>query len=453
MGELKREISITFIANSVAAVLFLCSAIILARALGPADRGLLSLALLIPLVTSSFCILGQDMVNTTFAGLYKDKRSSLFQQSLIITFLGAALSTLVICGFYFWLPISKGKFEQVSPDIVMLSCLVAPILILSRTTFALVMGVGKIITAAVINVTQITALLILMIIFLVWLNCGLKAALIITALYPLAAICFSVWALRDYVTFKPSDFSGWLFKSSMSFGSLLSLTVLANFLAYRIGHGILGYMVSLEQVGLYAVAVGIAEQLRLLPNAVSSVFLPRLANDIANRQSQVPEVFRYTLIISVISIFLMGILGAPAMVLLFGWEYRGSITPFLLLLPGIAVLGSASILSGDLIARQKPKYSMWVGYVTLVSNIIFSLLLIPLIGIAGAALASSISFTTGGILWVLFYQRESGTQVKEIIPRWKDIIFVFNSVIMMTRQAVVLAMAKFKSIRLTGFRK
>lgn len=446
MGTLKREISITFAGNFIAAVLFLGSAIILARVLGPANRGLLSLAMLIPLVTSSFCILGQDMVNMTFAGLYKDKRSSLLQQSLIISFLGAVVSTIVICAFYFWLPVSKGKFGQLSPDIVLLSCLVAPIMILSRMAIALLRGVGKITTAAVIHVAHITAFLILLVVFLVWLDYGLKAALLITALYPLVVVFLSGRALRGYITFNPSRFSGWLFKKSLGFGGFLSLSVFANFLTYRIGHGILGYMVSLEEVGFYAVAVGVAEQLRLLPNSISMAFLPRLANDMSTRQSQVPAIFRYTLIISSVSMLLAGIAGAPAMLLFFGWKYASAIPAFLFLLPGIAVLGTASVLASDLAAREKPKYSVWIGYLTLGANVIFSFILIPLMGISGAALASSIAFIAAGILWLIFYKRESGTLFREMMPRIEDLKYIFKGVITMIHQVIILTNAKLKSI-------
>jgi len=446
MGKLKQEISATVAGNFVAAIVFLGNAIILARVLGPANRGLLSLAMLIPLITSSFCIFGQDVVNMTFAGLYKDKRSSLFQQSLIIALLGAVVSTVIICAFYFWLPISKGRFEQLSPDIVWLSCLVAPTTILSRMAIALVRGVGKITAGAAIHVAQITAFLVMLIIFLVWLNRGLKAAIVVTALYPLVAVVLSGWALRNYMTFKPSEFSGRLFKKSLGFGGLLSLTVFANFLTYRIGHGILGYMVSLEQVGLYVVAIGVAEQLRLLPNSISAAFLPRLANDISGRQSQVPVVFRYTAVISTGSMLVIGMFGAPAMLVFFGWDYYGAIPSFLLLLPGIAVLGAASVLSSDLAAREKPKYSVWIGCIILVVNIVFSFVLIPSMGIAGAALASSIAFITAGVLWLIFYLRESGMLLRQMAPRVEDVKYVFRGVVAIVCQVLILTSEKFKLV-------
>lgn len=450
---LKRDITATFAGNLVGAILSLGSAVVLARVLGPANRGLLGLALLIPTIAATFCILGQDMVNATFAGLYKDKRSSLFQQSLIIVLFGTVVSTVVICTFYFWLPIKRGQFDQLGPEIVWLTCLVAPILILSTVVIALVRGVGQITAAAVIHVARSAAFLGLLLIFLVWWGFGLKAALVLTALSPLVVIILSVWVLRDYVTLRPSRFSGWLFKKSLGFGAQVSLATFAGFLVYRVDQGILGYMVSAEQVGLYIVAVALAEQLRLLPNSISSAFLPRLANELSSRQPQVPMVFRCTMIVSAGSMLLVAILGAPAMLVLFGWDYSGAIPSFLLLLPGIAALGGASVLSSDLAAREKPKYSVWIGYSVLAVNIVLNFALIPLMGIAGAAVASSLSYIIAGVLWLIFYRRESGTALREMTPRLEDVKYVFAGAASLIRQVIVLGNAKLKSIGLMGIRK
>ena len=436
MSILRRDITTTFAGNVVATILYLGASAILARVLGPTNWGLLGLALLIPSIMATFCTLGQEMVNTTFAGLYKDKRSSLFQQSLIITLFGTVVSTLVICAFYFWMPIEKGQFGKLGPDIVWLSCLVAPILMLSPMVISLVRGVGRITIAAVIHVAQISAFLGLLVIFLVWQGKGLKTALMLTALSPLVAVFLSLWVLRDYVTLRPSKFSGWMFKKSLGFGAQVSLATFASFLVYRIDQGILAYMVPAEQIGLYIVAVAIAERLRLLPNSIATAFLPRLANELSSRQSQVPMVFRCTTIVSAGSMLLVGILGVPAILVLFGQDYSGSILPFLVLLPGVTVLGGASVLSGDLAAREKPKYDMWISWSTLGTNIVLNFVLIPFIDIAGAAVASSLSYMLAGILWVIFYLRESKVPLMEMIPRSKDIVYILRALISITRQAM-----------------
>jgi len=450
---LKRDITVTFAGNLVATILSLGDAVILARVLGPTNRGALGLALFIPSITATFCILGQETVNTTFAGLYKDKRAGLFEQSLIITLFGTVVSTLVICAFYFWLPIERGQFNQLTPDIIWLSCLITPIALLGQMTIALVRGVGQIAAAAFIHVMQVAALLALLVIFLLWRDGGLRTALLLWALAPLVTVVLSIWVLRDYVTLRPSNFSAWLFKKSLIFGGQIGLATFSTFLVYRIDQGILAYMVPTHQLGLYITAVALAERLRLLPNSIATAFLPRLANELPSRQLQVPMVFRGTAVVSAGSMFLVGILGVPAVLVLFGWDYSGAIPSFLLLLPGIASLGGSSILASDLIARGKPKYGIWTGYATLAINIAFNLALIPLIGIAGAAVSSSVSYIAATVLWLFFYWRESKTSLYKMIPTLEDVKYVFAGVVSVIRQIIVLSNAKLKSIDFIGARK
>jgi O-antigen/teichoic acid export membrane protein len=423
---LKHDVTATFISNVFAAIFSLCNAVILARVLGPADRGLLGLAMLIPTVIATFCILGHDMVNVTFAGLYKDKRSSLFEQSLIITLFGTLVSTLVIYGFFFLLPVNKGEFGKLSSEIIWLTCIISPLLMLGTMSIALVRGIGRITTAAGIHFIQLAVLTGLLAIFLIWCGFGLRTVVVLMAANYLVGIALSFWVLRDYVTLRLSKFSGWMFKKSLGFGAQISLTTFAGFLIYRIDQGMLAYMVPAGQLGLYVVAVSLAEQLRLLPNSIATAFLPRLANDLANRQSQVPAVFRYATIISTVSMLLVAIIGSPAILIIFGKDYYAMLPSFLLLLPGIAALGGASILAGDLASRQKPKYGILISCVILVATVVLNLALIPFIGIAGAALVSSISYIAACILWLICYRRESKVSIKEMIPRWEDCVYLFN---------------------------
>ena len=257
------------------------------------------------------------------------------------------------------------------------------------------------------------------------------------ALNPLVAVALSVWFLRDYVTLRPSQFSGWLFKKSLCFGSQIGLATFAGFLIFRVDQAILAYMVPIEQVGLYIVAVGFAEKLKLLPNSIANAFLPRLANDMANRQSQVPMVFRCTMIVSIVSMIVVVISGVPLIIIVLGADYSGMIASFIFLLPGIVFLGGASVLSSDLAVREKPKYSIWVGYLTLTVNIILNFALIPLVGIAGAAVASSVSYIIACMLWSIFYMRESSMQLIELIPNFKDLKFIYTSLISSFHQSML----------------
>lgn len=447
MSVLKNDISATFASNVFTLILSLGTSVILARMLGPADRGLFGLAVLIPTIGAKFCSMGQETVNNTFAGLYRDKRKSLFLQSLIMTLAGTVVCTLVVYTIFFLLPVRRGQFDQIGSEIIWLSCLVTPFLMLSDILIALVKGIAKIIAAAVILVVQKAVFLALLFIFLVLMAGGVKTAIVLTGVNCLIGVALSIWVVRDYVTLRPSKFTGWLFKKSLVFGGQINLATFGDFLHYRIDQIILAYMVPIDQLGLYVVAVGLSERIRLVPDSISCAFLPRLANEVSKRQSQVPKVFRCATIIALLSMILAGIFGVPAILVLFGWRFLGVILPFLLLLPGSMVLGVASVLANDLVVRNRPKYNIWVSYLALTANILFNIFLIPLLGIVGAAVASSLSYTVEGILWLVFFRRESGTLLVEMLPRWQDALYVLNSLVSVIRMVIVSFQTRFKPFR------
>jgi len=426
MVNLKREIITTASGNVIGTIFAFATAIVLARVLGPADRGLLALAVLIPDIAGKICTAGYEMVNSTFAGLYKDKRSSLFQQTLIVVLSGTIVSILVICIFFFWLPITRGQFDQLSTEIILLACLTIPTAMLARLLIALTRGVGKISAAAITYTVQMGVLFVASFIVLVCFQGGMRAAVVVMVLAPLVPISLCIWMLREYVTFHPSRFSVEMFKKAFVFGGQICLSTIARLLNLRLDQAILAFMVGADHVGLYVVAVGFAERLRLIPGSISSAFLPRLANELAERQLQVPRVYRYTVIFSVVSMLVAAVVGAPAILLFFGREFSGAIVSFLCLLPGITILGGSAILASDMAAREKPRYSIITGYTTLAVNVILNLVLIPHLGIVGAAVASSISYSLAGVLWLTFFTYESKLPLSELVPTWRDVSYLLR---------------------------
>ena len=426
VSDLKKDIAFTFSGNLTGTFIGCVVAILLARTLGPANRGIVGLAILLPDILSKVFSFGYESVNPTYAGLYKESRSALFQHSVLIAFFSGIICGVLIYLFYCRLPVDKAQFEQVPLGTIPFLCLFVPLSMLTRLLISLLRGVEKTDKAAVVFVIQNLALFLGLFIYLFFFSQSVDFVIAIWSLSFLFPIVLGLWYLRSYITFAPSHFSPLLFRKGLCFGGQIGLTTIARLLNYRFDQAMLAFMVPVEQVGLYVVAVGFAERLRILPQSISAAFLPRLANELEQRQSQVPQLYRYTVLISFFSMLITAVLGIPAVYILFGKEYAGSIMPFLWLLPGIAVLGGSSILASDILARQKPKYSMMAGYTTLLLNIALNLMLIPQLGIAGAAVASTLSYSCAGILWMFFYRRESSTPLKELTPAWQDVVFLFS---------------------------
>ena len=182
------------------------------------------------------------------------------------------------------------------------------------------------------------------------------------------------------------------------------------------------------QAGCYMMAVAIAERMQILPRSISSSFLPHLTNEPGQRRTQVPLVYRLTLLISFGSALFFAICGTGLIYVLLP-DFLAAIAPLLILLPGIAVQGGSAIFAADLAAREKPKYSIIIGYTMLLLNITLNLVLIPKIGINGAAIASMIAYSCAAILWLIFYLRESEIPLCELFVTKADCMYLYRSVL------------------------
>lgn len=422
-----KEISFIFAGNIISLFFSLGSIVVIARVLGPEKQGLFALALLIPTILSGFCCFGFEYVNTTFAGLYKNQRKSMFFHTLLVGVIGGCVCAIIVSTYFFWLPIDKGEFERLSSETIGLAILFACTTMMWSMLNAFLRGIEKIVISAMLQIA-FGVLLFLFVVLVVWLLDGqVEGAILAYSLASLTATFFVIWHLREYVTVNPSYFSKELFIRSFSFGWRIAFATFTGFLLSRLGQGILAYMVPSGAVGLYAVAVSLTERLKLLPSSVAGAFLPRLANDLPNRQQQVPQMFRCMLIISFFLMLMLGAAGVPGIYLFFGKAYIGSIIPFLILLPGTAALGGSGILSSYLLARRKPGYAIVIGFVILGLNVILNLCLIPFLGINGSAIANSSALIFSALMWMIYYRRESGVPIKELCVKYDDFKLLCNA--------------------------
>jgi O-antigen/teichoic acid export membrane protein len=113
---------------------------------------------------------------------------------------------------------------------------------------------------------------------------------------------------------------------------------------------------------------------------------------------------------------------APAVVWVFyGSRFMPSVDATRLLLPGIVMGSIYKVLGADLAARGKPLYAAWAYAVAVVLNVALNFYLIPRYGFRGAAVASSISYSVGSLLYLGIYVRNHNIRlVDAVVPRASD---------------------------------
>lgn len=175
--------------------------------------------------------------------------------------------------------------------------------------------------------------------------------------------------------------------------------LVASFFNYRLDVFIVNYYLDSAQLGLYALGVVISEALWQIPAAAALALFPRTARTIEEGATE------FTCLI-MRQIFLIATVGATAIAigswlflpLVFGERFRPSIAVVWLLLPGTLALSLGRVGCSDLAGRRKSGYSSVFSITALAVTLALDLILIPRLGIQGAALASTAAYLTNTIL-------------------------------------------------------
>jgi O-antigen/teichoic acid export membrane protein len=175
------------------------------------------------------------------------------------------------------------------------------------------------------------------------------------------------------------------------------------------------------------IAVQIGERLWILSQAVSTVLLPRLAELHADERVRVrltPLISRWVFFIMTLVALVIAMFAQPLIVFLFGGAYREAVGALLWLLPGVTLGSMSRILANDLAARGRPELNLYTAGMILLLTIAGNTLLIPQMGIEGAALASTIAYGVDSVVKVYQYRALSkNLWFAALVPSRSDLIY------------------------------
>lgn len=169
------------------------------------------------------------------------------------------------------------------------------------------------------------------------------------------------------------------------------------------------FSVDPAEIAFYAIAVGVVNRLKIIPESISAALFPHVAGiDPHDASLFAARATRHAVAWVWLSALAVG-LAAPLIVpLVFGEVFVSSVVPILILLPGVAMLTTYSVLARYFMAVNKQGTTVRTQTVSTVLNIGLNVFLIPRMGILGAALSSLISYGVEMLLIVLAFRVDSG---------------------------------------------
>lgn len=388
-------------------VIGLASSIIIARYLGPHGQGAYALVILLPTMLVTFLNLGMGASSVYYVGKKVIDLDTLFKTNVAFGLVISAFAFLI--GLIVVLLFSRQLFSGVSMQTLILILFFLPFLFLNQfmqpffqgtqdfQAFNLTLLVGKITT------TVLVAVLLLLF------HGGVVEALMayIAGQVLMLLVTFYLLKKRLSISYRAGNISWPYLKKSLLYGVKTHLSNILAFFNYRADMFVISFFLTPVAVGLYVVAVSIAEKLWIFSKGISSVLFPRIAssNDEADKNHITSVLSRNVFLLSIVAGLLLYFFAGSVIELLFGNAYHNSYTALKLMMPGIVFGGMARIISNDIAGRGKPEINLYTSIFTVVTNIVLNIIFVPIYGIDGAASVTSVTYLMNWVIKVVIFKK------------------------------------------------
>jgi O-antigen/teichoic acid export membrane protein len=207
------------------------------------------------------------------------------------------------------------------------------------------------------------------------------------------------------------------------FGIKVGLVNLVSLLNYRADMYLVALLTAPASLGMYTVAVSAAESLLVPTQVAALVTSPHIGSlDRDAAASLTARCVRNNLLVALVVCGALFVLAAPIVHLLYGRAFMPVVPVLQVLLLGVLAMSLGSPMSSYFTLKLgRPEVPLWLAGGSAVICIAVSVLLIPKIGIIGAATGSTLAYAAGQIAAIWYFGRIARVGVRQmLVPTMAD---------------------------------
>ncbi|MFI4941920.1 MAG: oligosaccharide flippase family protein [Burkholderiales bacterium] len=383
-----RQVSETYLTQLSIVALGFVNSILVTRILGPEGRGLFAVANTLSATGVQLGNLGLQSSNTYYVAREPGKLRLLLGNSLVVS---AASGGIALVAFLL-LRLLPG-LAPISGTLLALTLLAIPAGLASLLLQNLLIGTQQIRAYNTIDLaTRVLAVLLVAATAPLGLVSPEAVFGVVLATVVLGAL-WSLLRLRSGIE-GPLAWSYDTLRECLPYGLRAYAGSLFVFLVLRSDILLVSTLRGAVETGYYAIAVGLADLLLMLPTVVGTILFPRLSAipDLAARWQLVRRVLRVMLPATPVALGLAYLAAGPLIRIAYGAAFAPSAAAVGWLLPGVGCYAINGVLMNFLASCGMPRVVVVGPLLALVLNVAANLALIPRLGFVGAAIASSLAY-------------------------------------------------------------
>ena len=394
------------------------ASVILARALGPSDRGLLAEMLAVSSLALIVAGIGIPLAVVYYSSRPHASPAALLGNSLAWTL--GLVAVLVPLAWWLHDPIADAVGHGRGGEVWILAAALVPATFLDWTTHNQIIGALRFGLFNALAIAARVVYLVGIVVLVAVLGFGAGAAIVASILASLAMV---IGSLPSILRAGRPRLDGRLMGAMLRYGARVQVGSLFQATNARFDVLILQGFRPLADVGYYIVAQTIAELVITLATAFQTSVLPLVARYEGDARQGVTSAdsVRHYGILAAVATMVNAAFGTVVILFAFGPSFHPAVAPMLVLLPGIWFLGVGTVIQGDLGGRGRPGLSSALAGVAAVVTVALDFALIPRFGVMGAAVASVIAYFVYGFASLLALSRVSRVSLRDmVVPRRTD---------------------------------
>ena len=380
--------------------------ITLARSLGREGVGVLTLTLLFSTLVVTFVNFGVPAASVYLLGSRQYKITEVASSNLALSLLQSALG--IIAGLIILLFFKDRFLANVDSRYLFWILLIIPIRLLNLNLRAIFQAISDFRAFSITAVSALAWTLISLVVLLLFHIFTIQNVIFVNILSQFFTLTLVFFFLRAHVTpsRKIIRLNVAYLKDNMRYGIKVYVTSIFTFFNYKQDRFVLNAYLTPASVGVYNIGANLTEKLWLLSQSVSMVLFPKIASledDENQRRWITPFITRHVFVGTALAATLLYLIAPFLIGFFYGEEFIGAATVLRIILPGVVALTVSRLVANDIAGRGHPGVNMLLSGLTVAVNLAANILLIPRLGIRGAAWASTISYSFNAVFRIGVY--------------------------------------------------
>jgi O-antigen/teichoic acid export membrane protein len=401
--------------------------VILAHAASPDDIGLFYLSLSIITLIGVLSDLGLPGAMQRYVPYYEGsgKREQISRMLSVCFQIVLALSIIFAAIAFFAADLIGGIYQNGKlPDAIRIISVFIIFQNLFRIIYFLFQGLSDMKSMQYLNNVQNIAKLILTVAFFYLFGPTAASISVAFSLSHLAAILIAYPKVRAISASLPkaqAHGAAEFIHEMLPFAFTLTLINSTWVIVSSSDKAIIGYLIppagATEAVAIYTIASALAGVLFIFPNSIESIFLPRLSKfvgmgDMEKVRDMTEDSTRWVMLITFPAAIAMGVFSSELLAAFYGQTFTAGALSMVILLLGIVAKSASSMLFLALAAMRLVKLELKLSLFGAATNVALNFLLIPRMGIEGAAVGTAASLTILSCALVYYSRKTFGFRLR-----------------------------------------